>query len=282
MKTNKLIKKFTAKTLLPIISTVVFSIQVFSTQAHGGWFDSKINKPFPTNSTELSGVFSGKQYIGGKSTFVQLFIHPGAMSGSFIITLLKTSSLDEARSAQIFYAEALEQKTLGLISLGLAKDRSSLEDKMPPAALLKIAVDNQNRIQTIELTSQDGVGFLEGPVTLSSVSDSYAISNTLPQGEYNDRYSDDNINIYSSGTEDILASGKIESLGISNDYSLSFDLTGVGALRSRAYADQFQKREKPDVSALVLPIIADNKPAVIVVKVSESGNQGPAVVLKLK
>ncbi len=276
--------KYILVAALSILASVAISLT--SARAFASWGGSSgINKPFPTNPAELEGAFSGVQYIGGKSLAVDVLIHGVPMSGSFIVTLLKETS-NKNLAAQVFYAEMLEEKTLGMISLGLAKDSGSIDDKMPPAALMKISVNDKNIIQSIEVSPQDGIKFLEGPLSLTSISKNIGVSNTLAQGEYIDGNRSDNIKIYKSTGDDVLVSGTIQSLGISNDYSLSFDLTGVGAIRSRAYADHFQKREKPEISALLLPLLVGGKAGVIVVKASGSGfsdgNATPTVIMKAK
>lgn len=254
------------------LSLVLTMMTVISIQSFAGG----INKPFPTNPAELEGVFSGRQMVNGKDHPVDLFIHSGSMSGSFIVTLVRKS-----KEAQIFYAETLDDKTLGFKTLSLvnAKQWKPIDT---PAALMKISVDAKNVIQSIEISPQDGVTSLEGPISLDATSKAFKISDTLAQGDYSNRSNRDAgvLKIYKSGNDNVLVSGAIPSLGISNDYSLNFDLTGVGALRSFAYADQYQRREKNEISALVLPISISNKPGVIVIKTSVEGNMTPSVIMK--
>jgi hypothetical protein len=258
---------------------IAFYLTLTASQALA-WGGSGINKPLPANPADLDGAFSGEQYINGKSNPVDVFIHGEPMTGSFIVTLVRDS-----QKAQIFYAEILEKQEIGLIVLGLTnpsevKPVKSGNDVLP-AALMKVSVDNKNVIQTIDISPQDGVRFLDGAVHLTSLSKNYGISNTLSQGEYVGRNRSDDLKVYAQGN-DILVSGAIAALGISNDYSLNFDLTGVGAIRAQGRAEFFQKKEKPEISALVLPVTVDGRAGIIVVKASSDGSAAQAVIMKVK
>jgi hypothetical protein len=260
------------------IATLLIAVTAISVQAV-----ADINMSFPTNPVELQGAFSGSQYVGGKKRSVEVLIHGMSMSGSFIITLIRDSS-ESKSSAQVFYAEILEDKTLGLISLGLSDDQGAVDDKMPPAALMKIAVNNKNVIQSIDITPQDGNSLLEGPVSLREASRGIQVSDVLAQGEYvgRDRANrSDSLKVYESGA-DVLVSGTVSRIGLSNDYTLSFDLTGVGALRARGYADHFQRRETQKITALLLPVKLGSKSGVILIKASGNGSSAPVSILKLK
>src|SRR5690606_4889664 len=198
---------------------------------------AEIGKPFPSNPAELEGAFSGTQYVDGKEQSVEVLIHGVPMSGSFIVTLLVSEK--RGMKAQIFYAEILEQKTFGVMTLAL-KEGKEWARVNPPAGLMKILVDNRNIVQSIEISPQDGVRLLRGPVSLTAVSKNYTISDVVAQGEYFNSKGgsrSDVLRIYKSSVDDVLVSGSVPALGISNDYNLDFDLTGVGALRSRTYAD---------------------------------------------
>lgn len=274
MKTNR------SKNYLKQIVMMVFSIVALNTLAL-----ANIGKPFPANSVEVEGAFSGTQYVNGKARSVDVLIHGGSMSGSFIVTLLVSERRE--LKAQLFYAEILEQKTFGVMALALKDNNKYWSQVNPPAGLMKILVDRRNIIQSIEISPQDGVTLLEGPVALTSASRNYSVSDVLAQGEYASRTGgsrSDVLRIYKSSVDNVLVSGSVQALGISNDYNLNFDLTGVGALRSRTYDDHFQQRERAEVSALVLPILVSGKAGLVVIRSESSNDQinGPAVIMRLK
>ena len=246
-----------------------------SKPAFACWLDcpTSINIPMPNDPAALQGAFSGKQYVNGHSRDVTVLIHPAPMTGSLYVVLMDSDENHQHFEPEIFYAEVLQSRMVGLITLGLTSNQDRIAPKTSnanqndsaeviPSALMQISVDGRNRIKSINITPQDGVPFLVGPVRLEALSGDYRVLDAIAPGKYvvSDPAS---ITIYASGS-DILASANVPQLGLSNDYSLDYEMTGIAALRARAYGNYFQQRDSSKISALLIPLIVDGQAGIIV------------------
>ena len=209
-----------------------------------------INRPLPSDLAELQGAFSGEQDVGGKKRKVEVLIH-GAPMRSFVITLIRADKRKK-KVAQIFHARILEEKTLGLISLGLSANQGEIDQEMPPSALMKITVDKKNMIQSIDIGPQEGSSLLASPVRLQETSKIIQVSDELALGEYVGRDRRNEKIRVGQSAEGVFVSGTVPRIGLSNDYTFNFDLTGVGVLRARSYDDHFRRREEQKITALFL------------------------------
>ncbi len=253
---------------------LVLILGLFVVEA-GAWDGKKtIGQPFPADPTQLTGAFSGEQ----NGHEVDVLIQKAQMPGSFVVTLIEAKS----QKAQVFYAELIDTRTLGLIALGLTTDQSEIDDRFPPAALMNIGTDQSNKIETIQITPQDGVTYLSGIVNLNSVSRNYSVATSVPQGTYQDEQKLSKISVRVVSAAAWTFSGTIPSLGIANDYSMTLALTNIGVIRSLAFEEYFQKKEQDQISAVVVALNKKTKPGLLVVKASADGSPQPAQVLSQK
>ena len=255
---------------MPVLIALMISLSSASAHAWG----RKIGTNYPNDATKFQGAFEGEQ--NGEA--VDVIITPAKVPGSFIVSLIVRDS-----RAQLFYAELVDEKTIGLMALGLKADQSDIDDKLPPAGLMKIAVDRSHDIETIQITPQDGSRYLGlgGVVNLDCVSGTYGVSQLAPSGIYRDRKKKSEMALNAIDDNAWSLSGNIPSLGLSNDYGLTLALTGVGVLRSVAFEEYFQKKEQDQISALVINILRKKKPSLLVLKASAEGVLTSAAVLTL-
>jgi hypothetical protein len=124
--------------------------------------------------------------------------------------------------------------------------------------------------------------YLAGSVELNRVSRNLDLGQGYFQGTYQDGGKGPEVQVYSSGSEAWTLSGNIPSLGISNEYSLTFDLTGVGAVRALSLDDYFQKKEQDEISAFVISVTQNKKPSLLIIKANSEGSPSPVAILNKK
>ena len=263
LETTKLIK---AVTLLG--ATIGFSAQVLA---------SSIDKDMPRSISELKGVFYGKTMKSKEN--VRAFISPRVEKpGTFFVALIIGDP-----KAQLFQAEAIGQDSLGLSPLGLSSVNDEMEIKAPPAAILQLVIKSGNKIDKIKITPQAGDQILGQIVELDSEYTKSKLLDQVPAGFFTDA------GAFGSGKSqvtvgaDAMVRSEVQNLNkLIGQFSLSYDMLGVGILRGVGIDGNYQKNEAEEVSGFLLAV-QDSKTVNLVVGVPNGdGTAFTVVLLKMK